>query len=51
MVWPPVVCPVLPTEVSEGEGEKEREKLAYMPTVERQGSFYRSSIGGQSRGR
>lgn len=29
MVWPPVVCPVLPTKVSEGERERERETRVY----------------------
>lgn len=29
MVWPPVVCPVLPTKVSEGERGRETRVYAY----------------------
>lgn len=29
MVWPPVVCPVLPTKVSEREGGRETRVYAY----------------------
>lgn len=47
MVWPPVVCPVLPTKVSEGERERETRVYAYGRTNKEASIGVVSGIGAE----